>query len=222
MEYGLVVLVLAVLLFILFLIFRRPDEHTLSQRALDKYLSESLSAVEIGRFYERYIGHLYEEDGYDVEYHGAVNGVADLGRDLIVRGSDEVFIVQTKCWSRAKLIQENLIFQLYGSMTHFMRTSKIKDRETKAVFYTTAKFSDTAREVAQVLGVDLKIVDLNRSYPMIKCNVSEDGEKSYHLPFDPYYDKIKIRHHHGEFFAQTVREAAEKGFRRAQKYSDAA
>lgn len=222
MEYGLVALVLAILLVTLFFVFRRPDEHTLSQRALDKYLGETLSAVEIGRFYERYIGHLYEEEGYDVEYHGAANGFADLGRDLIVRGGDEVFIVQTKCWSKTKLIHENLIFQLFGSMTHFKRTSKFKDRETKAVFYTTAKFSDRAREVAQVLGVDLKVEELNRSYPMIKCNVSESGEKIYHLPFDPYYDKIKIRHQHGEFFAQTAREAAEKGFRRAKKYTEAA
>lgn len=221
MEYVLVIVVLAAVLFLWFYLFR-PDENTESQRALDAYLSESLSAVEIGRFYERYIGHLYEVDGYDVQYNGALNGVEDMGRDLIVRGGDEVFIVQTKCWSKNKLIQESHIFQLYGSMTHFMLTSRVKAPVTKAVFYTTAKYSDVAREVARVLGVELRTEELNRSYPMIKCSVSADGEKTYHLPFDPYYDKIKIRHHNGEFFAQTVQEAVAKGFGRAKKYSDAA
>ena len=50
---------------------------------------------------------------------------------------------------------------------------------------------------------------------MIKCNVNDNGEKIYHLPFDPYYDKVKIKTERGEFYAHTVKEATEKGFRRA-------
>lgn len=218
MDSGLIILTLAAIVTIaaiIFFVVQWFDKDRVAQRALNEYLSRNLSPGEVGRFYERYIGHLYETKGHDVLYHGAVNGVADLGRDLIVRCNDEVRIIQTKCWAKYKQIPENHIFQLFGSMTHFKLTSKENRLPTKAVFYTTARYSDVARDVAKVLGVEIKTEELNRSYPMIKCNVSETGEKIYHLPFDRYYDKIKIESHKGEFFAQTVKEAVAKGFRRA-------
>lgn len=215
MHYSLIAIASVIVALAVFFLVWWSNKDRKAQRALDKYLSQSLSTEEIGRFYERYIGHLYETEGYDVEYHGAVNGFADLGRDLIVRSVGEILIIQTKCWAKTKMIQEKHIFQLFGTMTHFKLTSEKKDRIIKAVFYTTARFSDGAREAARVLGVELRTEDLNRSYPMIKCNVSPNGEKMYYLPFDPNYDKVKINLHRGEYFAQTVQEAVEKGFSRA-------
>lgn len=38
----------------------------------------------------------------------------------------------------------------------------------------------------------------------------------YYLPFDPNYDKIKIDLHRDEYFVKTVKEAVQKGFRRAR------
>ena len=43
-------------------------------------------------------------------------------------------------------------------------------------------------------------------------------EKIYHLPFDQQYDRTIIGDQKGEFFAWTVQEAVDKGFRRAKKY----
>ena len=83
------------------------------------------------------------------------------------------------------------------------------------MLYTSARYSDAAKDAARVQGVELKIEELNRSYPMIKCKVSADGEKIYYLPFDSFYDKVKIDLHRDEYFVQTVNEAVEKGFRRA-------
>lgn len=100
-------------------------------------------------------------------------------------------------------------------MTHFKLTSEKNGVPVKAIFYTTARYSDTAKEVAKVLGVELRTEKFNRSYPMIKCNVSANGDKTYHLPFDPHYDKVKIDLHRDEYFVHTVQEAIEKGFRRA-------
>ena len=51
-----------------------------------------------------------------------------------------------------------------------------------------------------------------------QCNIGKQGEKIYHLPFDQQYDKILIDKQ-GEFFAHTVKEAEEKGFRRAFRWS---
>ncbi len=58
------------------------------------------------------------------------------------------------------------------------------------------------------------------SYPCIKCNIgrSESGEtKIYHLPFDQQYDATKIKNR-GEFYAMTVKEAEDAGFRRTFKW----
>jgi len=215
MYYGLLILALAVVSAIIFFVVRWFDKDRVAQRALDKYLKSSFSNIEIGRLYERYIGHLYETEGYDVVYHGAINGAADMGRDLIVESINEVLIIQTKYWAKSKFIPVSHIFQLFGSMTHFKRTSEKIGRPVKAVLYTTAKYSKVTKDAARVLGVELRNEKFNRSYPMIKCKVSANGANSYYLPFDPDYDKIKIDLHRDEHFVKTVKEATEKGFRRA-------
>lgn len=215
MQYGLIILILMAVALLAFILVWRSNKDRKAQRALDKYLKQPLSGEEIGRFYERYIGHLYETEGYDVTYNGAINGYGDMGRDLIVRCVNEVLIVQTKCWAKYKVIKEKHVFQLFGTTTHFRWTSEKAGRRIRAVLYTTARYSDGARDAARVLGVELRNEELNRAYPMIKCNVSTNGEKVYHLPFDPHYDKVKIDLHRGEYFVQTVQEAVEKGFRRA-------
>lgn len=199
----------------IYVIRRRFNKDVIAQRELDQYLQRNFSTEEIGKLYERYIGYLYETDGYDVIYHGALNGFADLGRDLIAGCVDEVHVIQAKCWSKNKTIQEKDIFQLFGTMTHFKLTAEKRGRRTKAVFFTTAKYSGVAQDAAKVLGVELRTEYLNRSYPMIKCSVSKDGAKLYYLPFDSNYDTVKIDLHREEHFVSTVKDAVSKGFRRA-------
>lgn len=207
--------VLVIVFALIYSIKKYYNQDAVAQRRLNRYLKQQLSSKEIGRFYERYIGHLYETEGYDVYYNGALNGYNDLGRDLIVECVDEVMIIQTKCWAKSKLIQEKHIFQLYGSMAHYKLTREKNGRPTRPVIFTTAKFSDTAKNAARVLRVELRTEELNRIYPMIKCSITNDGDKFYYLPFDPEYDKIKINLHKEEYFASSVKEAVEKGFRRA-------
>ena len=223
MEYYLFIFaIIAVLLVILLFKILKPNQDKQAQRSLDEYKNRKLSNEEIGRLYERYIGYLYEEEGYKVEYNGALNGSADMGRDLIVSATDEVFIIQTKRWANYKVVHEKEIFQLYGSMMHYKFSSYDRNKKIKAVFYTSAKYSDVAREVARVLRVELRNQKLDNSYPMIKCNVRPSGDKFYYLPFDPEYDKVKIEPNKGDFFAQTVHEAVAQGFRRTDNYSNVA
>ncbi len=202
-------------LFVLYRALRRPDENSVAQTILDGYINSSLSPAEIGLRYERYIGFRYEMKGYYVQYNGANNSLEDMGRDLIVRDGENVFIVQAKCWAKYKSIRENHIFQLYGSMAHY----KIKNNNDNinAVFYTSAQYSDVAKEVASELGITLKTEKLNNLYPMVKCKFSEKGEKVYHLPVDPLYDKITINLNKGECFVQSVKEAVDMGFRWSQR-----
>ena len=216
--YGVGACVLVASLFLLRKLIK-PNIDKEAQKTLNQYL-KTLTNIGMGRFYERYIGHLYELDGYDVEYHGAINGYSDLGRDLIVRSVDEVLIVQTKCWAKYKLIQEKHIFQLFGTMTHFKRTSARSNQKVRAVIFTTARYSDFTRDIARVLGVELRVQDVVKSYPMIKCHLNQSGEKNYHLPFDTNYDKIKMNDRNQDCYVHTVQEAVDKGYHRAVSKKD--
>ena len=113
-----------------------------NQLALDRYLSKTLSPVAVGRLYERYLGYLHECEGWEVEYHGIIEGYADLGRDLICRKGNEVLIVQAKCWSKQKLIHEKHIFQLFGTQQLYLMNfgiGKLFSPDVSACFITTTR-----------------------------------------------------------------------------------
>lgn len=193
-----------------------PSER--NQLALNRYLSGGLGKAAIGRLYERYIGWQYEQEGFRVEYYGAIKGYDDLGRDLICRKDNEIHVIQAKCWSEHKQIHENHICQLFGTATHFMQENAGSD--IKMLLITSTELSDVARLMANALGVEYREnYKLDKSYPMIKCNISrKTGEKIYHLPFDQMYDKVVIEPEEGEMYAATVFEAEFNGFRRAFRY----
>ena len=55
------------------------------QIALDRYKARRKSKWEIGREFERFVGYEYEQAGWDVTFFGAVKGLEDMGRDLILK-----------------------------------------------------------------------------------------------------------------------------------------
>jgi hypothetical protein len=188
-----------------------------NQLAMDRYLQKT-NKIQIGKMYERYIGWLFEKEGKLVEYTGLRDGLEDRGRDLLVSDpcSDKVTVVQAKCWSTKKTIHEKHIFQLFGSIYELAIANP--DKKYFGLFVTTTELSPFAKIVAKKLGIVVAHRPLDKTFPMIKCNISKSGERIYHLPFDQQYDKTKISSH-GEFMARTVKEAEEKGFRRAHRHS---
>ena len=188
-----------------------------NQLALDRYWERRLSSKGIGNLYERYVGYLYEMDGYEVEYKGILSGFEDLGRDLIATKGKEIVVVQCKYWSEQKLIHENHIFQFFGT-TYKYKIDNPK-MNVKAYFFTKTVLSELARRFAK--DFDIKLVENFRlkRYPCIKCNINrQTGEKIYHLPFDQQYDKTRVEKKRGEFYAMTVVEAEKRGFRRAWRW----
>lgn len=187
-----------------------------NQLALDRYLASHKKAKwEIGRDYELFVGHLFARDGYHVEYTGSLFRFDDLGRDLIVRKSKRILIVQCKYWSKDKEIHEKHIFQLFGTTICYQMEHP--DCQVSCVLVTNTVCSEVARSFAARMNVALKEnVDLDE-FPRIKCNISDTGERIYHLPMDQQYDNVVIDKH-GEFFARTVQEAANRGFRRAYRW----
>lgn len=204
-----------------------------NQRALERYMQGRKSPYQLGRDYERFVGYLYECEGYTVTYFGIENGKEDLGRDLICRKDGNTLIVQCKYWSKHKLIHEKHINQLFGTTVKFYLDSAQKELAEQqlhlfpqllsasniiGVFCTSTDLSDTARKFAQALGIQVREQVKLGAFPMIKCHISPaTGERIYHLPFDQMYDRTKLDKA-GEFYALTVADAEAKGFRRAWRW----
>lgn len=188
-----------------------------NQRALDRYWQKKKSKWDIGRDYERYIGYLYESRGYGVYYQGIVEGLADLGRDLISKKDNWVEIVQCKYWSKEKQIHEKHIFQLLGTVIAY-RIDHPKARVTPW-FITSTTLSETAKRFAKELDIKWAEDYPLKTYPCIKCNVSRrNGTKIYHLPFDQQYDRTLVEEERNECYVETVKEAEALGFRRAFRW----
>lgn len=198
--------------------FRKLSSSQRNQLALNRYWTRGKkSKWMIGKMYERYVGYLYEQDGWDVEYFGIHKRFEDLGRDLIARKGKEIHVIQCKNWSRFKTIYENHVFQLFGTSFSFQKDHK--DKKVVPVFYCSTSLSETAIEFAKRLGIKVYQNHSFREYPCIKCNISPNGERIYHLPFDQQYDKVKIIPKTGELYAKSIEEAESKGFRRAFRWS---
>jgi hypothetical protein len=187
------------------------------QLALDRYWSKKKSPWEIGRDYERYIGYVYEQDGFNVYYQGIVEGLADIGRDLVAKKGRHVEVVQCKYWSREKTIHEKHIFQLFGTLTAYRVDHP--EVEAKGKFVTSTTLSERAKLFAAVLRVEYSENLPLQPYPCIKCNVSRrDGARIYHLPFDQQYDRTLVEEERLECYVATVEEAERLGFRRAFRW----
>jgi hypothetical protein len=187
------------------------------QLALNRYWQKKKTKWEIGRDYERYVGYRYESLGYTVYYQGIIEGLADLGRDLVAVKDNNAEIIQCKYWSKGKQIHEKHIFQLYGTVIAY----KIDHPKTQvsASFVTSTKLSDRAKQFANELQIKINENFPLERYPCVKCNVSrKDGIKIYHLPFDQQYDRTIIEEERNERYVETVKEAEALGFRRAFRW----
>lgn len=209
-----------------------------NQKALDRYLeSRNKSKWHIGRDYEMYVGYLYEQKGYSIEYKGIIDGFDDLGRDIIATKDDEICIIQCKCWAQYKEIHEKHIFQLFGTtMEYWIRNfgdhknpksfkefaKFLTENKLRSIFISSTNLSNKAKEMADALSVEIIENHPPGDFPRIKCNTNYDevGSKTniYHLPMDQQYDRTIITKSKGEFYAFTVKEAEDSGFRRAFKH----
>ncbi len=209
-----------------------------NQKALDRYIqNRHKSKWAIGRDYEMYVGYLFSQKGYEIEYKGIIDGFDDLGRDVIAKKGGEVCIIQCKNWAQYKEIHEKHIFQLFGTtmeywIKHFNSnenqnsfesfSSMLREHKIRPIFFTSTKLSAQAKEMAKALSVEVMESEPPGEFPRIKCNINigefESETKIYHLPMDQQYDSTVIGNRPGEFFAFTVKEAEATGFRRAFKH----
>ncbi|TKG93716.1 hypothetical protein EYV94_15840 [Puteibacter caeruleilacunae] len=209
--------------------YEKLNEEDRNQLALENYINKHQKTNwQIGRDYELYCGQFYENNGWEVEYCGMEKRFEDKGRDLIARKDGVTLIIQCKYWSKNATIHENHICQLYGTAIEYelkQQQNKLLTETIRPVFITNNEIlSETAKAFANKLGVDI-IEDFaidESQFRRIKCNIGKNKEmgltKIYHLPYDQQYERIQINTESGDFYASTVKEAMNKGFRRAFKY----
>jgi hypothetical protein len=169
------------------------------------------------------VGYLREQEGFSVSYHGILEGYDDMGRDLICKRLGVIEIIQCKCWAHTKIIHEKHINQLYGTTAKYLLDLQEQDnaldlfkvQKVEAHFITSASLSPRAAKFAEALKIHVKSQLPLTPFPCIKCNIANDGERIYHLPFDQQYDRTIVHADRGEFYAKTIIEAEKKGFRRA-------
>lgn len=197
-----------------------------NQLALDRYIQKrKTSNWAIGRDFEMSCAHTLKEQGYFVKLHGIEKRLEDLGRDLIaskiVDSKYEIMVIQCKYWGSNREIHENVIMQLYGTtiaykIEHQIILDDIRMITPVLMIPSFSVLSDTAQKFAEILNIKIIRQDFVE-YPRIKCNINGNS-KIYHLPFDQQYDRTQIKDN-GEFYAWTVKEAEEKGFRRAMRHN---
>ncbi len=201
--------------------YKQLTDEQRNQLALDRYIKGNKSNWQIGRDYEMYIGYYYEKKNYNVVYFGIENNLNDLGRDIIATKDNVTKIIQCKYWSQDKVIREKHIAQLYGTTIQYILFNKNNKETVIPVLVTNTKLSETAKEFAKYLNVEVIENKAIGEYPRIKCNTNRDVDgfetKIYHLPFDQLYDRTKISRK-GDLYAFTIKEAMQYGFRRAKKH----
>lgn len=196
-------------------------EQDREQLAVNRYISDSSkwSDWEKGRNYEIYCAYKLFNEGYDIIQEGLNKKLEDGGRDIIAthRKTGKILIVQCKNWS--SLVRENVVFQLYGSFVQWKldNEDRIKGMEVEPWLYITCGLSPEAIKCANLLGVRVRRLPMDR-FPAIKCNINHNtGHKIYHLPFDRHYDLVKINAK-GKGYKFEIAEAIQEGFRRAYNH----
>lgn len=201
-----------------------------NQLALDRYKKRDKGLWELGIEYELYVGYLMREglrpfkSKFDlVDQYGERMGLNDLGRDIVATSTNKAgfstYIVQCKRYGQEKVIHENVVCQLYGTaLVYDIKNNKndlLFAQKTVPLLIATVDLSETAKLFAKTLNVKFLKIPMGE-YPMIKCNIDSH---IYHLPFDQQYHTTQIIPQKGEFYAWSVKEAEDKGYRRAWRHN---
>lgn len=169
-----------------------------------------------GRDYERYIGYLFEREGFQVIYNGATLGSSDGGIDLFCFKDGIVYTIQCKRWKNK--VDENEIDKFVRDVKYFKRNRSFYDiplcySKVVPIFYTTNGYTDYARWKARDVDVICRVQKFNsiREYPAVKCTLL-NRRKVYYLPFDRDFDSVHVGVYRGGCYKFSVLEAEQAVF----------
>ena len=151
----------------------------LSEKTKAEARQKKQTNINVGKLYECYIGSIYEQYNWTVEYNGINKGVHDKGIDLICRKDDKTVVVQCKCYKTSYVLVKD-IYQFYGAFRHY--AIKHPQERVSATFWTS---QNEYRKICEAFkaAVDLGI----RFYSGRKMPVdftSPIVDRVLYLPFD--------------------------------------
>jgi hypothetical protein len=105
-----------------------------------------------GHKYEYYISWKLRNEGWIVEPRTKYKQY-DRGIDLIATKDEKIRYIQCKGWSSLKVLHENVIDQLYGSVAYQVGPANLL--QTEMFIYSSAYPSNYAREHAKRLNIQI-------------------------------------------------------------------
>ncbi|GEM_PF-5275970 len=177
---------------------------TLSKRETEQ------ARMDYGFQYERYVGHLFEANGYRVEYTGIRKGVEDGGIDLVARAPRKIRLIQCKRWRIPVGI--DVISRLHGAVDRFIweeRQGKPARCRTNicGVLFSSGPLTDDAKALATHLGILSQENHPYRPYPAIKGKRITPNAGKILMPFDASYDKTTMDLSRGDCFFSSPKDA---------------
>ena len=176
---------------------------------------KSQAREDYGAQYERYVGYLFESQGYQVTYHGLRSGREDGGVDLIAKAPRKIWLIQCKRWRIA--VSKDVIARLHGATERFLweeRQGKPKKMRTSinGVLATSGSITSDAKELAKHWNILLMENLRYQPDPAIKAKRICSRGGYFLLPFDKKYDHITMQLRRGDCFFLSIREALANGF----------
>ena len=131
---------------------------SLFPKKLDTRIELSGTNKEKGTKYEKYVGSLYEESGYDVRYYGKEKGSLDRGLDLICRKDIYTVLVQCKYHSNAdETLKLKDIYYFYGSSLHYAMQNP--DEVVQRSYWTNVKVLHSSKVFRAIIELGILLYD---------------------------------------------------------------
>lgn len=141
---------------------------------------DKLNDSDWGYVYEKYVGQVLQDEGYEVNYHGLQKGFSDRGIDLIAIKDNEMKFVQCK-YTRSPISKSKLEWILYKASN--LLYENYKSSNLKLYFVLIVNKKEECFSKRKSKNFRLNFTDIsNVEYPILQ----------YFLDHNYVQDKIKL------------------------------
>ena len=150
---------------------------------IPEYLQyDDLTPSDWGLIYEKYVGQIFEDEGYQVMYNGLSEGYFDKGIDLIASNEQETIFIQCKYLNKI-ITKSKIDWILYKASAKLLKSSQANTAKKRLVFMLITKTKEGNFSKRMPKGMQFGYTDhRNIVYPMLQ----------YFLDHNHTQDKVKL------------------------------
>lgn len=141
---------------------------------------DELTSSDWGYVYEKYVGQLFEDEGYKVVYNGLNLGFNDKGIDLIAQRDSQTIFIQCK-YHKKKFSKNNIEWILYKASNELYKVST----EVEKIFFLIVVNSlddNFSKKVPKGFNIDI-LQSNSLKYPLLQ----------YYLYKNRLQDKVRFQ-----------------------------